>query len=113
MGRIYKQAMRVSAYLGEEDTHGEAAVTLIYCLQGMIVMMTTRTEENLKGIAFSERSQNLLREQILHSKVLSAVRRKCEIFHGRDSPIAESTLEALSSLFTYALGSCAYGSFKN
>ncbi len=65
MGRIYKQAMRVSAYLGEEDTHDEEAVTLIYGVQGMIVMMTTRTEENLKGIAFSEPSQNSLREQTL------------------------------------------------
>ncbi len=56
----------MSARLGEEDAHDEGFVTLMYCLQDMIVMMTTRTEENLKGIAFSEPSQNLLREQILH-----------------------------------------------
>lgn len=66
MRRIYKQAMRVSAYFGKENAHDEEAVTLMYCLQDMIIVMTTRTEENLKGIAFSEPSQNLLREQILH-----------------------------------------------
>ncbi len=42
------------------------------------------------------------------TKVLSAVRRKCGTFHGQDSPIAESTLEPLWFLLTYALGSCVW-----
>lgn len=66
MGRICKQAIMMSARLGEEDAHDEEFVTLMYCLQNMTVMTTMRTKENLKGIAFSEPSQNLLREQTLH-----------------------------------------------